>query len=172
MTGEERKNLIMTYISSGDDEKPVSATELAGKCNVSRQVIVNDIALLRAKGHSIIATNRGYILGKNNRVTRVFKVIHDDNDVQKELYGIVDLGGTVVDVFINHKAYGRVQAELNINSRKKVDEFVEKIKTGKSSPLKNITSNYHYHTVSADSEEILDEIEEMLKLYGFFVHKE
>ena len=83
--------------------------------------------------------------------------------LEEELCSIVDMGGCVENVMINHRVYGHMEAELHINSRRKVMEFIGDIKSGKSSPLKNITSNYHYHKVSADSEETLDMIEEVLR---------
>ncbi len=169
MSGEERRNKILKYIS--ESAEPVSATLLAGECGVSRQAVVQDIALLRALGHNIISTHRGYVMEKMSRHVRIFKVRHSDEELVAELYSIVDLGGMVEDVFINHKAYGRVQASLNINSRRKADELMEMIRSGKSSPLKNITSDYHYHTVTADSEGILDEIGEKLKELGFLIEK-
>lgn len=169
MSGEERRNKILKYIS--ESAEPVSATLLAGECGVSRQAVVQDIALLRALGHNIISTHRGYVMEKMSRHVRIFKVRLSDEELVAELYSIVDLGGMVEDVFINHKAYGRVQAPLNINSRRKADELMEMIRSGKSSPLKNITSDYHYHTVTADSEGILDEIGEKLKELGFLIEK-
>ena len=83
----------------------------------------------------------------------------------------MDLGGKICDVFVNHRVYGRLKAELNITSRRKVGEFMADIRSGKSSPLKNITSGYHYHTVEADSEETLDMIRNMLKAKGFLVEE-
>lgn len=167
MSGEERRNKILEKIK--DNTIPISAAIMAKEYSVSRQVIVQDIALLRAAGKDIVSTNRGYIINKKLVSKRVFKVRHSDSEIQEELYGIVDLGGCVEDVFINHKAYGRVQAKLDINSRKKVNDFVNQINEGKSSPLKNITSDYHYHTVTADSEEILDLIEENLNRQSFLI---
>ncbi len=169
MSGDERRNKIVERIAA--DEKPISATVLAGDYGVSRQVIVQDIALLRASGHNIVSTHRGYVIEGKTKYTRIYKVKHTDEEVMTELYAIVDMGGIVEDVFINHKVYGRVQASLNINSRKKVDILVQKIKSGKSSPLKNITSGYHYHTVSADSEEILGDIEDRLRELNFLIEK-
>ena len=99
----------------------------------------------------------------------MFKVNHTDDDLENELCSIVDLGGRVVNVMINHRVYGHMEAELNINSRRKVMEFMEDIRSGKSSPLKNITSNYHYHKVEADNEETLDMIEEMLRRKGYLI---
>ena len=73
------------------------------------------------------------------------------------------------NVMVNHRVYGHIEANLQVNSRRKAAEFMEDIRSGKSSPLKNITSDYHYHKVSADSEKTLDLIEETLKEKGFLV---
>lgn len=102
-------------------------------------------------------------------MSRVFKVRHTDAQLEEELNSIVDLGGNVRDVMVNHRIYGRLTAALNITSRRKVSQFITDIENGKSSPLKNITSDYHYHTVEADSEETLDMIENMLRDKGFLV---
>lgn len=167
MSGTERRNQIVERIKK--NAVPVSGTMLAKEFEVSRQVIVQDIALIRAAGYDIISTHRGYLLNEPISVNRVFKVQHTDEQTEEELYSIVDLGGTVANVIVNHKVYGQMEAELNINSRKKAKDFIDDIKNGKSSPLKNITSNYHYHKVVADSEETLDMIEETLQEKGFLV---
>ena len=167
MTGSERRAGIIRQIQKSS--KPVSGSELAKSYNVSRQVIVQDIALIRANGYDIISTNRGYILNIPRSVSRVFKVQHTDEELTDELYAIVDLGGCVENVMVNHKVYGHIEANLNISSRRKVYEFMNDIKSGKSSPLKNITSNYHYHTVSADSDETPDLIENELRQMGFLI---
>lgn len=166
MTGTERRNFIINHIKGS--KNPVPGKKLAELCAVSRQVIVQDMALIRTAGYDIISTNRGYII-QNGASSRIFKVRHTDEQLEDELNAIVDLGGNVVNVMVNHKVYGQMEAPLGINSRKKVQDFVVTIKSGKSSPLKNITSNYHYHNVEAENEETLDLIEEMLKLKGFLV---
>lgn len=167
MTGTKRRALIVERMK--ESETPVSGTALAKECNVSRQVIVQDIALIRAAGYEVVATNRGYILNVPHTVSRVFKVQHTDAQMEEELTSIVDLGGCVVNTMVNHKVYGHMEASLGINSRRKVQIFMDNIRSGKSSPLKNITSNYHYHKIEADSEETLDMIEEMLREKGFLV---
>lgn len=167
MTGTQRREKIIAEIENSDT--PVSGAALAKMCEVSRQVIVQDIALIRASGYDIISTNRGYILNTPHMVKRVFKVQHTDEQLEEELYSIVDLGGCVANVMVNHRVYGHMEATLEINSRRKAKAFLEDIRSGKSSPLKNITSNYHYHTITADSEEILDMIEEMLRAKNFLI---
>lgn len=167
MTGSDRRQEILKNIKESD--RPVSGSKLAKDYDVSRQVIVQDIALLRASGYDIISTNRGYVLEGQTCAERVFKVRHTDEQLEMELCAIVDLGGQVKNVMVNHKVYGHIEAELGITSRRKVKEFLADIESGKSTPLKNITSDYHYHTVTADSEETLGMIEEELRKLGFLV---
>ena len=165
MNGEERRGEILKLIGA----EPLSAASIAEKFGVSRQVIVQDIALIRANGRPIIATNRGYILGSAMRCERVFKVRHSDEETGEELNWIVDCGGTAEDVFVHHKVYGKIRVDLRIGSRSQVEDLIRKIESGKSTPLKKITSDYHYHTVSADGEEILDQIEDGLRARGFLI---
>lgn len=167
MTGSDRRQEILKNIKEND--RPVSGSKLAKDYDVSRQVIVQDIALLRASGYDIISTNRGYVLEGQTCAERVFKVRHTDEQLETELCTIVDLGGQVKNVMVNHKVYGHIEAELGITSRRKVKEFLADIESGKSTPLKNITSDYHYHTVTADREETLGMIEEELRKLGFLV---
>lgn len=159
-----RKEIAALLISS---ENPVSGSELSAKFGVSRQIIVQDISLLKAAGYEILSTHHGYILQGSPLKERVFKLKHTTDETEDELNTIVDLGGTVVDVFVWHKAYGKVEARLNIFSRLHVRQFIESVRTGKSTELMNITGGYHYHTVRADSEDILDKIEKALEAKGY-----
>lgn len=165
MNGKERRNKIIQMLSK--NKEPISGKELAKIFGVSRQVIVQDIALLRAQDYEITSTNQGYVLLEEQKISRVFKVVHSDTDVEEELNLIVDYGGKIDDVFVYHKIYGTVRADLNISSRNDVKEFLQDLKGGSSTLLKNITSDYHYHTVSASSEKLLDLIQERLQEKGF-----
>ncbi len=165
MNGEERRTKIIDLLKHSDT--PLSGTQLAKQVGVSRQVIVQDMALLRANAHSILSTNQGYLLSESSLVSRVFKIIHSDDEVEEELSLIVDCGGRVDDVFVYHKIYDIIKAPMNIRSRVDVRRFMENLASGKSSLLKNVTSGYHYHTVSAESEEILDLIHQELECRGF-----
>lgn len=165
MTGEVRRQAILERLKSSD--VPLSGTFLANELGVSRQVIVQDITLLRAKKHIIQSTHKGYVLEKSGLCQRVFKVKHSDAEVEEELTSIVDLGGIVQDVFVYHKVYNVIQADLNIRSRRDVRAYMEKLKTGASTTLLNVTGGYHYHTVIADTEEILDEIQAKLVELGY-----
>ncbi len=167
LTGDARRKLFLTKMQQA--QEPISGSALGRETGVSRQVVVQDIALLRTEGYPIRSTTKGYYLEhtEQNRCIRIFKVCHTDAQVEEELNTIVDLGGKVLDVMVNHRAYGKVQAALNIKSRRDVRAFIENIRSGKSTPLLNVTSGYHFHTVSAESETVLDEIEEMLCQKGY-----
>ena len=165
MNGNERRTEILKLLT--ESQGPVSGVSLARQLSVSRQIIVQDIALLRAAGNDILSMNQGYMIQSKPKLSRVFKVIHEEQDVEEELNTIVDFGGIVKDVFVYHKAYGVLRAEMNIRSRLDIENFVEKIKSGKSNLLMNVTSGYHYHTVMADSEQLLDIIQDKLRKKGF-----
>ncbi len=165
MNGSERRQNILNILQNGCGA--VSGKELSAQLGVSRQVIVQDIALLRANGTDIISTNNGYLLQNDRHIGRVFKVQHTDDKVEEELRLIVDFGGVVQDVFVYHKVYGVIRAEMNIRSRLDIKRFMDDLKSGKSSLLKNITADYHYHTVLAYSDAVLDLIQEKLDENGF-----
>lgn len=167
MNSEERRKEILCAFRSSN--LPVSGGALSAKFGVSRQIIVQDIALLRAQGNDIISTNRGYILQAPLRVSRVFQVRHTDDQIEEELNAIVDMGGSIRDVFVEHEVYGKICGELGLNSRRQVGVFMEELRSGKCSPLKKITEDTHFHTVEADSVEILDEVEKKLEEKGFLI---
>ena len=167
MKGIERRQAILALLSEAGPEVPVSGSRLAAEFAVSRQVIVQDIALLRAEKNNIVSTNSGYVLIKNERVERVFKVKHSEAEAEDEMNIIVDNGAELVDVFVYHKSYGVVQADMNFTSRRDVKAFLADIAAGKSTFLMNVTSGYHYHTVAADDESILDIIQEQLWEKGY-----
>ena len=161
---ERRKSIVNLLLS---EDRPLSGGELSERCGVSRQIIVQDISVLKGLGYDILSTHNGYILQKSPLKERVFKVKHTTEETEDELNIIIDLGGTVVDVFVWHKVYGKVSAPLNIFSHLQVKQFIEGVRTGKSTELMNITGGYHYHTVRAEKEEILDRIEATLNRKGF-----
>lgn len=165
MSGQERREEIIKIIKNSG--RPVAGTDLANKLGVSRQVIVQDMALIRANGIEVMATNRGYVIQESKDVSRVFKVIHSNEQVEDELNLFVDLGGKVEDVFVYHKVYGVIKATLNIKSRRDVKSYMEGISSGKSTNLLNLTSNYHYHTITAEDEQTLDWIQDELNEKGF-----
>ena len=103
-------------------------------------------------------------------ITRVFHVCHTDEQMEDELNTIVDMGGRVLDVYVEHAVYGAIRTDLPIACRRHVQEFMDSIHNGKSTPLKNLTAGDHYHTVEADDEETLDYIEKALKEKGYLIN--
>lgn len=165
MTGTDRRKMLISLLR--ESQAPLSGTQLGSRTGVSRQIVVQDIALLRTEGYSIVSTARGYFLDEPECAARSVKVCHTNEQVEEELTTIVDLGGVVLDVMVNHRVYGKVTAPLNIKNRRDVQRFVNDLKTGKSTPLLNVTSGYHFHKIAAESEEILDEIVEALRDKNF-----
>ncbi len=167
LTGAKRRKMLLDILQQS--ASPISGRALGTRTGVSRQVVVQDMALLRTQGYPIVSTTKGYCLEctEKARHTRRIKVCHTDGQVEDELTTIVDLGGAVLDVMVNHRTYGKMTAALNIRSRRDVRLFVDNMRSGKSAPLLNVTSGYHFHTITADSEAVLDEIEEQLCRKGY-----
>lgn len=162
----ERKQAIIEEIQKSD--KPVSASKLAKQFGVSRQIIVGDIALLRAAGTQIIATPRGYLLeDKPHPLEKKIAVSHDNDRLAEELYTIIDLGGMVVNVIVDHPIYGELVGNLHLASRYDVDQFLKKVET--ATPLSQLTSGVHLHTIRYPSEEVLVRIEKALKEKGILL---
>ncbi len=169
MNGEQRREEIIALLTVSAE--PVSGSELAQSFHVSRQVIVQDIALLKASDYKILSTYKGYILQQTKGFNRIFKVTHSHEEISDELYTIVDAGGRILDVFVNHDIYGELRAKLAIRSRRDVDDFVTQLGLGKISPLMHLTNGTHCHTVEADSIEILDQIKDDLKRKSYLAEE-
>ena len=183
---EARRASLLDALRSAD--APVSGGQLANTLNVSRQIIVQDIALLREAGASIVATTKGYVLADAAQTStqtmtqnaaeqpavhlldepaRTFKLHHEVEQTREELQTIVALGGHVHNVSISHRAYGRITAPLEVANQADIERFINDIESGKSSPLSTATSGYHYHLVSAPSDEALEAIGRALADKGF-----
>ena len=169
MRAQERRKEIAALLMASNEA--ISGGALSARLGVSRQIIVQDIAVLKAQGFDILSTHQGYVIKASPLLWREFKVRHTSAETEDELSHIVALGGTVVDVFVWHKVYGRIGANLNIFSRRDVDRFMEELRSGRSTELMHITDGYHYHTVRAESEEALDAIAAMLQKKGYLARE-
>lgn len=167
MKAEDRRSEILSLL--GNTESPVPANVLKERFDVSRQVIVQDIAILRANGYDITSTNRGYVLNVKAQATRIFKCRHSFDELVEEGEMIISSGGKVEDIFVNHRIYGRISARLALYNRIHVEELYRSLVSGASKPLMSVTDGYHYHTVTAESESVLDEIENKLRGRGFLI---
>ncbi|MFA9463912.1 MAG: transcription repressor NadR [Velocimicrobium sp.] len=169
MDGDNRRNQLLTLLKN--EQTPISGEKLSTLLGVSRQVIVQDIALLRASDHMILSTNRGYLMypATEKIHSKLFRVSHTNDEIKDELYSIVDCGGYVKNVCVEHEVYGMIQADLNIRSRRDVDRFILKVNESKAIPLKTLGEDIHLHTIEAESDAILDEIERNLKEKGYLL---
>lgn len=167
MKVHDRRKAIAELLLSAN--KAISGSELSEKFGVSRQTIVQDITILKGSGYEILSAHNGYLIQKTPLKERIFKIYHTAERTEDELNTIIRLGGAVADVFVWHKIYGKIVLPLNIFSDLNVRQFMEAVRSGKSSELMSITGGYHYHTVYADSEEILDHIQKSLEEKNFLV---
>ena len=167
MKAEKRRNEILSLL--GNTDNPIPANVLKERFAVSRQVIVQDIAVLRAGGYDITSTNRGYVLNTKAQATRVFKCRHSFDELVEEGALVIGAGGRIEEIYVNHRLYGRISARLGLYNRMHVEELYRSRVSGASKPLLSVTDGYHYHTVSADSEAVLDEIEKNLRERGFLI---
>ena len=169
MTGEMRRNQMLQLLREGSD--PISGTALAKTFGVSRQVIVQDIALMRAEQMPILSTNKGYMLGPDavcaDQPKRVFFVRHRTEQVLEEFMAVIDLGGRILDVSVEHELYGPIRADLLIENAQDAADFAARLESCPDNPLKVLTDDRHFHTVTAPSEKLLDLIEAELRTRGF-----
>ncbi len=168
MNSEERRSFIIERLRQSKES--ISASSLAKEFAVTRQIIVADIALLRAAGYSIAADYKGYTLNeiKDENIKRIV-VKHEKKDVCEEFYAIVDNGGRVLDVIVEHSIYGKISVELNISSRYDADEFVNKINATNANPLSLLTEGLHIHTVAVKDEQAFSRIKEKLSDLGILI---
>ena len=170
MNANNRRQHIHTQLLSAD--APLSATALAKEYNVSRQVIVGDIALLRAAGCRIAATPRGYVITQPGGLTVQLAVCHSAGETRQELYAMVDCGCTVVDVIVEHPVYGQLTAALQLSSRYDVDQFMERMASNDARPLSLLTEGIHLHTLSCPNEDALLHLKDKLRQMGVLLEEQ
>ena len=166
MQAESRRQNIIEVLRNS--KGPVSAGKLAGMFGVSRQIIVGDIALLRASGTDITATPRGYILTRtSDGIVRRIPCRHRPGDMTEELRILVDYGCLVKDVIVEHPIYGQLVGQLDISTRHDVDEFIAQVFRSDAAPLSDLTGGIHLHTIICPDEETYERVMEKLKKRGF-----
>lgn len=168
MTSQTRRGVILERLQTAGG--PLSAAALAGELGVSRQVIVGDVALLRAGGTDIQATPRGYVLGaEQTGVTAVLACVHDAGRMGSELNAIVDQGAEVVDVIVEHPVYGQLTGQLRLRSRYDVAQFLTRAEG--AAPLSALTDGIHLHTVRCPDEAALRRVEAVLRAEGVLLEE-
>lgn len=171
LNAKERRQAILEQLKRA--EKPVSATALARQYGVSRQIIVGDVALLRAGGEPISATPRGYVLDREgDGLLHTVAVRHQDREMERELLICVDNGCTVLDVVVEHPVYGQLVGQLQVASRYDVEQFINRVRSGSARPLSELTGGIHLHRLRCPSEEAYHRVCRQLDEAGFLLKDE
>ena len=165
MTAQQRRDAIRDVLTQAAG--PVSATALAGRFGVSRQLIVGDIALLRAGGAAIEATARGYVVQSREGLRRQVACRHQAADMERELQIMVDNGCTVLDVIVEHPVYGQLTGGLGLASRYDIQQFIRRAQAAR--PLSLLTEGVHLHTLSCPDQEAFLRVREELAGAGFLL---
>lgn len=166
MNANQRRAHILDYLRTA--QAPLSATALAQRLSVSRQIIVGDVALLRAAGEEITATPRGYVLDRPRPgLTRTVACLHSGADMERELTLMVDQGCTVVNVIVEHPVYGQLTGPLDLSSRYDISEFIRKVEENAARPLSLLTDGIHLHTLRCPDEGAFERASAALEAAGF-----
>lgn len=169
MRSEQRRQALLDILKQ--NTQPISAAALAARFDVSRQVIVGDVALLRSAGEQISATPRGYVMGRERRsgLVRQIAVRHDTAQLEAELNTIVDNGCTVEDVIVEHPVYGQLIGSLQLSNRYDVSQFMNRCSTFAAHPLSNLTGGIHLHTLICPDEAAFERVKDALHQQGMLL---
>lgn len=166
-SAERREDIVRLLL---ERNKPVKGSTIATKYSVTRQVIVKDIAILRAKGNNIIATPDGYIMNTtNNRVRAIIAVNHKEEDMMNEIEIVLKYGGVVEDVIVEHPLYGEIKGMLMVSNYNELEKFIDKYENQKAKLLSVLTNGIHLHTISAENSENIELIISDLKKNNFII---
>lgn len=168
MEASTRRSAILRALTAADS--PISASALAAQFSVSRQIIVGDVALLRAAGEAISATPRGYVLERAEQgITRTVACRHPIEGTEQELQIMVDNGCTVLDVVVEHAVYGQLTGQLQIRSRYDVAQFMERLISDGAKPLSSLTDGIHLHTLLCPDTSAFERTQNALREAGFLL---
>ena len=172
MNAAQRRETILARLTNA--REPISASALAGELGVSRQIVVGDVALLRAGGAEIDATPRGYQLHPAAKgYTGILACAHRTaEEMRTELYTVVDQGGVAVDVAVENPLYGELRGNLNLASRYDVDLFLRQAADTPECLLSRMTGGVHLHTLRCPDEASFRRIEAALDAKGLLYKKE
>lgn len=171
VNAKERRKYIENLLRNSTT--PKKGQDIAEELYVTRQVIVKDIAILRAGGLDIIATPEGYLMPKDEKINiqRVLPFSHSRESIGDELQCIIKYGGTVRDVIVEHPVYGEIRAMLMVKTLYDIQSFVKKVEEYNAEPLLSLTKGVHLHTIEAESEENIDNIVKELKSKGYLIEE-
>ncbi|WP_194192053.1 transcription repressor NadR [Clostridium chrysemydis] len=168
MDAKSRRDFIIKKLIQNN--KPIKGIDFAKYFGVTRQIIVKDIALLRAKGNNILATPDGYIImNEESKIKSIIAVNHDNDKMKDELECVIKYGGTIEDVIVEHPIYGEIKGILMIKNLNDLNKFMKKNEESGAKPLSELTDGVHLHTISTYSKEDMECIKEELKNKGFMI---
>lgn len=168
MDAATRRAAVLHALHTADS--PISASQLAAQFHVSRQIIVGDVALLRASGEAISATPRGYVLSRAEQgILCTVACCHPVEGTEEELNIMVDNGCVVLDVVVEHAVYGQLTGQLQIRSRYDVAQFLERLNADGAKPLSSLTDGIHLHTLLCPDEAAFRRTSEALRSAGFLL---
>jgi transcriptional regulator of NAD metabolism len=150
LDADDRRRTILQRMRRSS--APLKGSDLAAEFAVSRQVIVQDIAVLRARGEAIVATPRGYVLESEatpHPLRAVLAVRHGPELTEAELFGLVRAGVRVLDVIVEHPLYGELRGLLDLTTPEDVEEWLAARETLGATLLSSLTGGVHLHTVEA-----------------------
>ncbi|MGC8544685.1 transcription repressor NadR [Athalassotoga sp.] len=168
MRKEERRRKILDLLSKSDLE--ISGDQLAKVLGVTRQIIVQDIGVLRSMNYNIISLARGYkLIKKNDGIKRIIVVKHSKEKIKEELMCVVQNGGRVLDVIVEHPVYGELKGNINVSNEDEVEKFIGMIETSSAMPLLSLSNGVHLHTIEAKDEETIKRIISILDKKKFIL---
>lgn len=171
MKAVERRSQVLAYLEQ--QTTPVSATALAKQFSVSRQIIVGDVALLRAGGADISATPRGYLMShESTGLIRQIACFHTQEQMGNELMICVDHGCSVLDVVVEHPVYGQLVGQLQLNSRYDVQQFLHRVEQESAHSLSELTDGIHLHTLRCPNEAAYERVCHALSETGILLKEE
>lgn len=163
-----RRNEILRLLKTKDSA--IKGIELAELFNVTRQVIVKDLALIKATDENVVSTSEGYLYLKRRDISkRVIYVSHGINDIYDELETIIKYGGVIEDIIVEHPYYGELKASLYLRTLNDLEKFSEAFIKSGAKPLSYLTGGEHMHTIACEDEKGLDLIEEELREKGYII---
>jgi transcriptional regulator of NAD metabolism len=170
-TADRRRRRILEWMRA--HRSPVHGSELARHFRVSRQCLVQDMAILRAGGQEILGTPRGYRLPDVATPAFTHRAIlacnHAPERTEEELNILADHGVKVLDVIVEHPLYGEIRGSLMIESRADVQDFLKRVNSSRASLLSSLTGGVHLHTVEASREDMITRAREQLRARGFLL---
>jgi transcriptional regulator of NAD metabolism len=173
MLGEERRKELLSILKRNNE--PITGADLAKHANVSRQVIVNDMNLLKARNEPIVATSQGYVFIKRDDSIEIFErkivCLHTAEQAEDEMLTIVDCGVTLKNVIVEHPVYGEITASMMLSNRHDVISFLERVNETNANYLSVLTNGTHLHVISSTSENLLDRTVEMLRKKGYLIEE-